>query len=92
MNLFKRQSILSLFALSLILLFFALPSKAQVYLEKFGQNKIQYRKFAWKVFETDHFRVFHYDRSGKDLARYVAEQAENDIAAAQKKTSDYSIF
>jgi hypothetical protein len=86
MNLFKRQSILPLFALSLILLFFALPSKAQVYLEKFGQNKIQYRKFAWKVFETDHFRVFHYDRSGKDLARYVAEQAENDIAAAQKKT------
>ena len=86
MNLFKRQSILPLFALSLIFLFFALPSKAQVYLEKFGQNKIQYRKFAWKVFETDHFRVFHYDRSGKDLARYVAEQAENDIAAAQKKT------
>jgi hypothetical protein len=86
MNLFKRQSILPLFTLSIIFLFFAWPTKAQVYLEKYGQNRVQYRKFAWKVFETDHFRVFHYDRSGKDLARYVAEQAEKDIAAAQKKT------
>jgi hypothetical protein len=86
MNLLKRQSILPLCTLSIIFLFFTWSSKAQVYLEKYGQNKIQYRKFAWKVFETDHFRVFHYDRSGKDLARYVAEQAENDIAAAQKKT------
>lgn len=86
MNFFKRQSILPFFTLSLIFLFFALPSSAQVYLEKYGQNRIQYRKFAWKVFETDHFRIYHYDRSGKDLARYVAEQAENDIAAAQKKT------
>jgi len=62
-------------------------TNAQTYLETFGQNRIQYRSFAWKVFETDHFRVYHYDRSGKELARYVAEQAENDIAAAEKKAS-----
>lgn len=62
-------------------------SQAQTYLETYGQNRIQYRKFDWKIFETKHFRIFHYDRSGKDLARYVAEQAENDLEAIEHRTN-----
>lgn len=78
----------SIFFFSTLLCLFQVgKTNAQTYLETFGQNRIQYRSFAWKVFETDHFRVYHYDRSGKELARYVAEQAENDIAAAEKKAS-----
>ncbi|HTN16153.1 MAG TPA: hypothetical protein VL092_00625 [Chitinophagaceae bacterium] len=72
-----------------LFIFFGLLSgsvAAQTYLETFGQNRLQLRTFAWKVFETDHFRIYHYDRAGKDLARYVAEQAENDIAAVEKTT------
>lgn len=60
---------------------------AQTYLENFGQNRIQYRKFSWKVFETENFRVYHYDRAGKDLARYVAEQAEKDVAFINQKSA-----
>lgn len=55
---------------------FTLNASAQTYLETFGSNRIQQRYFNWKVFETTHFLVYHYDRSGKDLARFVAEQAE----------------
>jgi hypothetical protein len=61
-------------------------ARAQAYLETYGQNRIQYRKFNWKVFETTHFRIYHYDMAGKDLARYVAEQAENEIAAVEHRT------
>jgi hypothetical protein len=60
-------------------------AKGQTYLETFGQNRIQYRKFDWKFFDTKHFRIYHYDRAGRDLARYVAEEAEKDVAGIEKK-------
>ena len=65
--------------------FMSLQLSAQSYLETFGQNRIQYRKFAWKYFDTKHFRVYHYDRAGRQLGRYVAEEAENDISLIEKK-------
>ncbi|MGN6568135.1 MAG: hypothetical protein ACTHJ0_09290 [Flavipsychrobacter sp.] len=58
---------------------------AQTYLETFGQNRIQYRKFGWKYFDTKHFRIYHYDAAGRQLARYVSEEAENDISALEKE-------
>ena len=66
---------------------FVLPQKlkAQSYLEAFGQNRIQYRKFQWKYFDTKHFRVYHYDRPGRQLGRYVAEEAEDEIPIIEKK-------
>jgi len=57
----------------------------QTYMETFGQNRIQTRKFVWKFFDTKHFRVYHYDKAGRDLGRYVAEEAENDIPMIEKK-------
>jgi hypothetical protein len=42
---------------------------AQTYLETFGQNRIQTRKFEWKFFDTEHFRIYHYDAAGRQLAR-----------------------
>lgn len=59
--------------------------QAQSNLEVFGQNRIQYRKFEWKYFDTKHFRVYHYDKAGRQLGRYVAEEAENDISIIEKK-------
>lgn len=59
--------------------------RAQSYLETFGQNRVQHRKFSWKYFDTKHFRVYHYDFAGRKLARYVAEEAEDDISFVEKK-------
>jgi hypothetical protein len=59
--------------------------KAQANIEVFGQNRVQTRKFAWKFFDTKHFRVYHYDKAGRDLGRYVAEEAENSIKIIEKK-------
>jgi hypothetical protein len=61
------------------------PVEAQTYLETFGQNRIQTRKFEWKFFDTEHFRIYHYDAAGRQLARYVAEQAEQDIKVIERK-------
>ena len=68
-----------------VLAFMPLMVTGQSYVEQFGQNRIQYRKFDWKFFDTKHFRVYHYDRAGRDLGRYVAEEAENDISVIEKK-------
>ena len=58
---------------------------AQANAEMFGQSRIQTRKYDWKFFDTEHFRIYHYDASGKQLARYVAEQAEKDIKIVERK-------
>jgi len=58
---------------------------AQTNTEVFGQNRVQYREFNWKYFDTKHFRVYHYDRTGIPLARYVCEQAEFDIPAIEQR-------
>ncbi len=64
-----------------------LPSRvvAQSYIEQYGQNRIQYRTFDWKYFDTKHFRVYHYDKAGRQLGRYVAEEAEKSISVVEKK-------
>lgn len=59
--------------------------RAQAYLENYGQNRVQERKFDWKFFDTKHFRVYHYDKAGRTLGRYVSEEAENNISLIEKK-------
>ncbi len=58
---------------------------AQSNIEVFGQNRLQHRKFDWRYFDTKHFRIYHYDAAGRTLARYVAEQVENDIKVIEKR-------
>ena len=83
----KKTSIISLLIPALIGvgLLISSPTSAQSYVETFGQNRVQDRKFDWKFFDTKHFRVYHYDRSGRQLGRYVAEEAENNIKVIEKK-------
>ena len=71
--------------LLICLILSAFSSFAQSYTETFGQNRRQFRKFDWKYFDTKHFRVYHYDKAGRSLGRYVAEEAENDIALVEKR-------
>ena len=41
----------------------------------FGYNKVPYRQFEWRVFETPHFEIYHYPE-GERLARQGAIMAE----------------
>ena len=69
----------------LCILLIAGVANAQSSIETFGQNRVQKRSFQWKYFDTKHFRVYHYDKAGRDLGRYVSEEAENDIGIVEKK-------
>jgi hypothetical protein len=64
---------------------FSFQAFSQTYLETFGQNRLQSRTFDWRFFDTKHFKIYHYDAAGRQLARYVAEQAEKDIRIVERK-------
>jgi hypothetical protein len=83
----SKRKLLPLLASAFMLgsLFHTQDARAQGYVETFGQNRVQNRKFDWKFFDTKHFRVYHYDRSGRQLGRYVAEEAENNIKVIEQK-------
>jgi hypothetical protein len=48
----------------------ASPATAQ-----FGQNKVQYRHFEWKVLETAHFKIHYYEQE-REAALQAARMAE----------------
>ncbi|XZF12533.1 hypothetical protein ACTHGU_12130 [Chitinophagaceae bacterium MMS25-I14] len=81
----RRKNVLLAAAVAAVLSGDAVPVKAQAYLETYGQNRIQYRRYEWKFFDTKHFRVYHYDAAGRQLARYISEQAEKDISVVEKR-------
>lgn len=84
---FSPRHTASTLLLSVIFLSLFVPGfvSAQTNVEKYGQNRMQHREFKWKFFDTKHFRIYHYDRSGIGLAKYVAEQVEGDIAIIENK-------
>ncbi|MBN2363401.1 BamA/TamA family outer membrane protein [candidate division WOR-3 bacterium] len=67
-----------IFFVFLPLLFIHIPIHSQY----FGQNKLQYRSFDWKVTETEHFRIFYYQGMDEiaDFACQVSEDAYSDMS------------
>jgi hypothetical protein len=57
-------------ALPFLLAALAVPAFAQ-----FGQNKVQYRSFDWRVLETDHFLIHYYTQESA-AAHEAARMAE----------------
>lgn len=59
-------------------------SIAQLSLETFGKNRVQRVKFEWRYYESNRFRVYYYNRGGAELAKYVSEQADQDVKAIER--------
>ncbi|HEY8537205.1 MAG TPA: hypothetical protein VIL25_12165, partial [Vicinamibacterales bacterium] len=57
----------------LITLWFGLSSGASA--QYFGANKVRYESFDFKVLETEHFDIYHYDKEA-DAVRDAARMAE----------------
>ncbi len=60
--------------LALAALLAATPARAQ-----FGQNKVQYHAFDWKILETQHFNIYYYSRE-RATALEAARMAERSYA------------
>src|SRR5688572_6246786 len=63
-------------AACLVALTVAAPAGALAQGGYFGQNKVQYRKFDFKVLKTDHFDVYYYpeEETGARIAARMAER------------------
>lgn len=56
---------------------------------QFGQNKVQYKKFDWAIYRTEHFDV-HYYTEAAETARDAARMAERGYAYLSE-TLDHKI-
>jgi hypothetical protein len=71
------KSRMRLFALILAVWAFAAPAAAQwQFFPYYGKNRVQYDRFDWKTYDTDHFTIYHYTDDLQTL-REVAAAAEN---------------
>ncbi|MEO6213241.1 MAG: BamA/TamA family outer membrane protein [Vicinamibacterales bacterium] len=59
-----------------LLLTFAVPAGAAAQGGYFGQNKVQYKKFDFKVLKTDHFDIYYYpeEAAAAQMASRMAER------------------
>lgn len=73
-----------LIGMVLLTLFCVEFSNAQLSLETFGKNRVQRRKFDWRYYESQRFRVYYYDRGGAELAKFISEQADQDVKAIER--------
>ncbi|MBL0309852.1 MAG: hypothetical protein IPP77_09315 [Bacteroidetes bacterium] len=73
-----------IFLLSIVLCLLSCWSvQAQVNVERFGQNRIQYKNYTFSYYESDHF-VTHFYQGGQDVAKYVIKTAEDNLDEISK--------
>ncbi len=67
-----------------ILILFFLPffSHAQVNTVEYGKNRIQYKKFHWKFYQSQHFDTY-FSQDGLELGKYVAQVAEEELPSIE---------
>ncbi len=85
MNWSRRNFLVAL--LSVVCGFYAGSLQAQSNTEKFGQNRVQYKDFAFQYYETDNYTTYFY-QGGQDVAKYVIKTAE-DVTDDISKLLDF---
>ncbi|HMN33489.1 MAG TPA: hypothetical protein PKA54_08950 [Chitinophagaceae bacterium] len=76
-RLIKSQFIKLIFIIAFVFIFF--EGDAQASWEQYGQNRVQYRTFDWKYYDSTHFRIFYYDK-GMTHAIYSLQIAEEELS------------
>jgi len=61
-----------------ILLAFATESRAQLNAVEFGKNRVQYKKFKWRYYQTKNFNVY-FSQNGLNLGKFTAQLAEKEL-------------
>jgi hypothetical protein len=74
MNQLSRSVILA----ALICAVFSIPAQAQVNTVEFGKNRVQYKKFKWKYYQTENFNTY-FSQNGLEIGKFVAQIAEKEL-------------
>ena len=72
-----------IFLLLSFFFFFSINGKCQVSSVQYGKNRVQYKKFKWQYYQTRNFNSY-FNQDGKELAKYVAQVAEEELPAVEK--------
>ncbi|MBN9296763.1 MAG: hypothetical protein J0I41_07115 [Filimonas sp.] len=62
---------------------------AQVNSVVFGKNRIQYKKYNWKFYQTQNFNAY-FNQGGLELGKYVAQIAEAELPSIEDAV-EYSL-
>ena len=62
---------------------------AQVNTVDYGKNRIQYKKFNWKFYQTKNFNTYS-NQDGLELGKFVAQVAEEELKSIEDAT-EYSL-
>jgi hypothetical protein len=66
------------FRLVFVLLIISTGSLAQVNSVEFGKNRVQYKKFKWRYYQTRNFNTY-FNQGGLALGKFVAQVAEEEL-------------
>jgi len=78
----KKSKYKKIFLFSLFL-FAAGFAGAQVSTVQFGKNRLQFKNFKWKYYQTQNFNSY-FNQDGQELAKYVAQVAEEELPGIEK--------
>lgn len=77
------------FIILLCLLGTGFSASAQTNTVTFGQNRLQYRLFHWRYFQTQNFNTY-FSEGGLTLGKFVAQVAEEELPKIEKEM-DYGL-
>ncbi|MDQ0105119.1 hypothetical protein SAMN05660909_04206 [Chitinophaga terrae (ex Kim and Jung 2007)] len=60
------------------LLLGTMVSVAQTNTVEFGQNRVQFKNFKWRFYQSRHFNTY-FSQNGLELGKYVAQVAEKEL-------------
>ena len=60
-----------------------LQINAQVNAVEFGKNRIQFKKFKWKYYQTPNFNTY-FSQNGQPIGKYVAQLAEKELPGIEQ--------
>ncbi|HXB91667.1 MAG TPA: hypothetical protein VNU72_05225 [Puia sp.] len=56
---------------------------AQVNTVEFGKNRLQFKKFKWKYYQTTNFNTY-FSEGGQDLGKFVCQLAEKELPGIEQ--------
>ncbi len=65
------------------LFFFSSRTLAQVNTVEFGKNRLQFKNFKWKYYQTTNFNTY-FEGGGQELGKYIAQLAEKELPGIEK--------
>lgn len=67
----------------LIFCFISFSLIAQVNTVDFGKNRLQFKKFTWKFYQSPNFNTY-FNQGGLELGKYVTQVAEQELPGIEK--------